>query len=135
MKVCTQCGGELVRDEKRLVRYTYKGESRDIRQPGDYCAVCGEGFLSAQDLKASQKAIADFKREVDHLLTTDEIKAIRKKLKLTQAKASEIFGGGIRAFHKYESGENAQSRPLDMLLKLIGNGKVSMEDLSSVSKG
>jgi len=66
----------------------------------------------------SQKQIADFKRTVDHLLT--------------QEKASLFFGGGVRAFHKYETGENAQSRPLDILLKLMDNGKISMDDLKSV---
>jgi len=88
--------------------------------------------LSPKDLKASQKQIADFKRSVDHLLTTDEVRAIRKKLKLTQEKASQLFGGGVRAFHKYEIGENTQSRPLDILLKLMDSGKVSVDDLQRV---
>ena len=131
MKTCTLCGGELIREE-RTTLYTYKDESKEIPQWADYCVVCGEGFLSSKDLKASQKAIADFKREVDHLLTTDEIRAVRKRLKLTQEKASVIFGGGVRAFHKYETGENAQSKPLDILLKLIDSGKVSLDDLQRV---
>lgn len=132
MKKCPICDGILKREDKTVV-YSYKNHTKEIMQSGDYCTECQEGFLSPKDLKASQKAIADFKREVDHLLTTDEIKAIRKKLKLTQAKASSLFGGGVRAFHKYETGENAQSKPLDILLKLIDSGKLSIDDIQAVS--
>jgi len=128
MKICSVCSGKLIREE-RTTPYTYKEQTQEILQSGDYCVECGEGFLSPKDLKSSQKQIADFKRSVDHLLTTDEVRAIRKKLKLTQEKASELFGGGVRAFHKYEIGENTQSRPLDILLKLMDSGKVSVDDL------
>lgn len=131
MKSCPICDGTLKREDKSVF-YSYKDHSKEILQSGDYCTECKEGFLSSKDLKVSQKAIADFKREIDHLLTTDEVRAIRKKLKLTQEKASSFFGGGIRAFHKYETGENAQSKPLDILLKLIDSGKLSMDDIQAV---
>ena len=131
MKSCPICDGTLKREDKVVV-YSYKDHTKEILQSGDYCIECKEGFLSPKDLKVSQKAIADFKREADHLLTTDEIRAIRKKLKLTQEKASSFFGGGIRAFHKYETGENAQSKPLDILLKLMDSGKLSMDDIQAV---
>ena len=131
MRVCPICDGEREREERK-VTYRYKGYSRDIVQSGEYCLECHEGFLSPKDLKASQKAISDFRREIDNLLTTDEIRAIRKRLKLTQERASSIFGGGIRAFHKYETGENTQSRPLDILLKLIDRGKVTIDDIEGL---
>uniref|UniRef100_UPI0001C2FA74 HTH-type transcriptional regulator MQSA (ygiT/b3021) n=1 Tax=Escherichia coli (strain K12) TaxID=83333 RepID=UPI0001C2FA74 len=35
---------------------------------------------------------------------------VRKKLSLTQKEASEIFGGGVNAFSRYEKG-NAQPHP------------------------
>ena len=131
MKICSICEGKLIKEE-RYTQYIYKDQTQDILQSCDYCVECGEGFLTPSDLKASQKQIADFKRSVDHLLTTDEVRAIRKKLKLTQEKASQLFGGGIRAFHKYEVGENTQSRPLDILLKLMDSGKISVDDLQRV---
>lgn len=131
MNTCPVCEGSL-KQEKRTTIYTYKKHTKEIVQSGEYCLECGEGFLSSKDLKDSQKEIADFKRGVDHLLTTDEVRAIRKKLKLTQEKASILFGGGIRAFHKYETGENTQSRPLDLLLKLMDSGKISVDDLQRI---
>ena len=131
MENCPICNGKLEQQNKTIV-YKYKNHSKEIVQPGKYCKECGEGFLSPADLKQSKKEIADFKREVDNLLTTEEIKRIRKKLRLTQEKASEFFGGGKRAFHKYETGEINQSKPLDILFRLLDKNKISINDLTKI---
>ena len=59
-----------------------------------------------------------FKKEVDGLLTGQEIKALRKRYNLTQAQAASIFGGGPVAFSKYESDDVMQSEPMDNLLRV-----------------
>ena len=94
---------------------------------------CNEAFLSPKDLKSTKLEIANFKRKVDHFLTTDELKRIRKKLQINQQEAAMIFGGGIRAFHKYETAEVTQSKPLDILLRLIDTNRVSFDDIKRVS--
>ncbi len=79
-----------------------------------------------------KKDIVDFKHSVDHLLKTEEIKNIRKKLNLTQQEAGKIFGGGIRSFYKYETGENNPHRSLDILLRLIDQKKIDPDDILEV---
>lgn len=49
-------------------------------------------------------------------MTPSVIKAIRLKLGLTQAEAGLLFGGGPRAFTKYEAGEIAPAASLQRLL-------------------
>ena len=48
-----------------------------------------------------------------------EIRAIRKKFKLTQVQAGTILGGGKKAFQKYESGEILPSRAISNLLRVL----------------
>jgi HTH-type transcriptional regulator/antitoxin MqsA len=132
LKNCPICRGKLEHKKEDTV-YEYKGKSVTISQPAEYCLSCGESFLSADDIKATKKDIVDFKRSVDHLLKTKEIKSIRKKLKLTQQEASKIFGGGIRSFYKYETGENNPHRSLDILLRLIDKKKIDLDDVLQVS--
>ncbi len=132
MTNCPICNAK-VEYRSELTTYTYKDHSINIEQPGEYCTKCKEAFLSPKDLKSTKLKIANFKREIDHFLTTDELKRIRKKLHITQQDASEIFGGGIRAFHKYETAEVTQSKPLDILLRLIDSDKVSFDDVKSVA--
>lgn len=128
MKNCPICHGKLEQKTEDIV-YEYKDKSVTISQPAEYCLSCEESFLSADDIKATKRDIVDFKRSVDHLLKTEEIKAIRKKLNLTQQEASKIFGGGIRSFYKYETGENNPHRSLDILLRLLDKKKIDLDDV------
>jgi HTH-type transcriptional regulator/antitoxin MqsA len=132
MTNCPICNGKI-EYKSELTTYTYKDHSIEIEQSGEHCTKCEEAFLSPKDLKSTKLQIANFKREVDHFLTTDELKRIRKKLHITQQDASEIFGGGIRAFHKYETAEVTQSKPLDILFRLIDSDKISFDDIKSVA--
>jgi HTH-type transcriptional regulator/antitoxin MqsA len=125
---CPVCGGTLV-VESRNVRISYKGESTDIEQPGEYCTLCDEGFLSPNDITSTRKSITDFHRKVDNLLTSSEVKSARSKLNLSQKAAGEIFGGGPMAFSKYERGEITQNKSTDRLLRLLVNGKVKIKDI------
>lgn len=132
MKNCPICGGSVEYTTK-TVTHTYKNHSRDIEQPGDYCTSCNEGFLTSKDLKVTREEIVNFHREIDHFLTTKEMKKIRKKIHLNQQEASALFGGGVRAFYKYETAEITQSKPLDILFRLLDQKKISLDDIKNVA--
>ena len=132
MKECPICGNNKITRDIRNVVFEYKGQKITIKQPGLYCDECGEAFYDSNDIKATKKELADFKRKVDNLLTSQEINRIRKKLSLTQKNASLLFGGGVRAFYKYESGEINQTKSVDLLLRLLDRGKIKIKDILEV---
>ena len=132
MKECPICGNNKITRDIRNAVFEYKGQKITIKQPGLYCDECGEAFYDSNDIKATKKELADFKRKVDNLLTSQEIKRIRKKLSLTQKNASLLFGGGVRAFYKYESGEINQTKSVDLLLRLLDRGKIKIKDILEV---
>ena len=132
MTNCPICNGNIEYTTKPIV-YNYRNHNLTINQSGHYCSQCNESFLSPKDIKATKKEIIDMQRSIDHLLTTNEIKKIRKKINLTQEDAAALFGGGIRAFHKYETAEATQSKPLDILLRLIDSNKISLDDVRRVA--
>lgn len=134
MKECPICGNNKITRDIRNVVFEYKGQKTTIKQPGLYCDECGEAFYDSNDIKATKKELADFKRKVDNLLTSQEIKRIRKKLSLTQKDASLLFGGGVRAFYKYESGEINQTKSVDLLLRLLDKGKIKIKDILEVAR-
>lgn len=47
------------------------------------------------------------------------IARVRKKLKLNQRQAAELFGGGANAFSRYETGRVPPPRPLVLLFKAL----------------
>lgn len=128
---CPLCGGTLVSQVKK-VPFTYKGKTLELEQTGWFCQSCHEGFLTPEESRRSDPALRAFHNQVDGLLTPERIKAVRKSLHLTQTEASRLFGGGPMAFSKYERGEITHSRSLDIVLRLLATGAVSLATVKAV---
>ena len=52
-------------------------------------------------------------------MTPDRIRAIRRRLGLTQEEAGALLGGGVRAFTKYESGSMRPRAAMSNLLRVL----------------
>ena len=118
VKYDVETGEKLVRDV-REVTITYQGYSKTFPMPGWYPEDNDEGTFTDEDMKTYDRALNQLKAEAENLLLPKDIRAIRKKLKLTQVQAGTILGGGKKAFQKYESGEILPSRAISNLLKLL----------------
>lgn len=127
--ICPLTGKTMERGFRPLT-LTYKDETVTISMPGWYCASSEEGIHTGKDLKVSDRALNELKARVEGLLTPMEIRQVRKKLKLTQAQAGSVIGGGPRAFQKYESGELLPSRAICSALRLLDEHPQGLELLS-----
>lgn len=132
---CPLCGEKAYSHHEKLVDITYKNKTIALKQPGYWCSSCDEGVIGPKDRKATQKQLQVFKSSVDQLLTPDEIKRIRKKLKLTQGKASQLFGGGVNAFSRYEKGEIPIYRATSQILKLLDKHPDQLSELIGATHG
>ncbi len=117
---CPICGEGLLKKKIIQETFSYKGNYRTIENYIVYeCSDCGESIVDPKTLKETEKIIRDFHREVDGLLTSEEIKKIRNQLGYTQNDFSRILGGGIKSFTRYENGTVTQSKSMDNLLRII----------------
>ena len=116
-RTCHECGKVLERGV-RPVPFTYKGHSITVDQPGWYCA-CGEGVLSPKDCDATEVTLDAFRDQVDGILSAEEVRRIRKKLRLPQKRAGLVLGGGLSAFGKYETRAGKPSQAMSNLLRLL----------------
>ncbi len=103
---------------------------RTIKTLGWWCTNCDEAILTGDPLVAHEKAFQQFKAEVDGVLGPAEVAKIRAALGLSQRKASELLGGGPRAFQKYESGTQALSVAMSHLLRLLAKDPSRLRELS-----
>lgn len=120
---CPSCAAvELVRDIRDLP-HTYKGESTTIQAvTGDFCSACGEVILDATESARVSAAMLEFNKQVNaSIVDPDFVVRVRKKLALDQREAGEIFGGGVNAFSRYETGKTKPSLALVKLLKVLDN--------------
>lgn len=111
-------GTPMVRGVKQLT-LNYKGESITFDMPGWYSQTSDEGIHSGEDMKVSDRVLNRLKARIEGLLEPEEIRRIRKRLRLSQSAAGELIGGGPRAFQKYESGELLPSRAISSALVLL----------------
>lgn len=116
---CPFCGEYAYSHQIKDMTLRYKTHSITVKQPGYWCNECKEGVIGGNDRKATQKKLQTFRAKIDRLLSPDEIRHIREVLNLTQQQASNIFGGGVNAFSRYERGETPISKSLSQLLKLL----------------
>jgi len=118
--ICPVCGKGTLSEELLEERFEYKGQSISIPNYLVFrCNACHEAIVDKGTLKSSAKLLKNFKCKVEGLLTGDQIKEIREKLDLTQEQMSEILGGGLKSFARYESGHICQSRAMDNLLRIL----------------
>jgi len=117
---CPICDKGTLKKQVKDKVFKYKGESITIPGYVTYnCDICGDAVVDNGTLRESGKILKDFQRTVDGLLTAMEIKAIRKKLHLTQEEMADIVGGGLKGFARYETGQVCQSRGMDNLLRIL----------------
>ncbi len=130
---CPECGG-VMRCEKHDDLLSYKEQTKTIKTLGWWCTKCSEGILSGNDLVAHEQAFLKFKAQVDGVLSPTDVATVREKLGLSQRKASELLGGGPRAFQKYEVGTQAVSAPMSNLLRLLDNDPSRLDEIK-LAKG
>ena len=118
---CPICGeAELIYDT-RDVPYTYKGKKTTLSGvEGDFCPACGEVIVAAAAATRVSALMLAFNKQVNASAVDPEfIIGVRKKLRLDQREAAEIFGGGVNAFSRYESGKTKPPVALVKLLKVL----------------
>jgi len=128
---CPNCGvAELVHDTRDMP-YTYKGETTTIAQvTGDFCPACGEAVLEFTESLRTSREMLDFNQQVNRqAYSPEKIREVREKLRLNQQEAAALFGGGINAFSRYETGRTTPPVPLIQLFRLLDHHPDMLDEL------
>jgi HTH-type transcriptional regulator/antitoxin MqsA len=118
---CPVCGAADLIHDTRDLPHTYKGETTTIfGVTGDFCPACAESILDAAESDRVMREMRAFSKQVNaSIVDPGFIMSVRKKLVLDQREAAEIFGGGVNAFSRYETGKTKPPLALVKLLKLL----------------
>jgi HTH-type transcriptional regulator / antitoxin MqsA len=116
--------GRPMRRGVKMITIFVEGHPFTYGQPGWWASLDDandtEGQLTDEDnvvrAAARREARAEAKKATP--LTPLVIRAIRENCKLSQAEAARVFGGGPKAFEKYEAGEVVPSGSMMRLLLL-----------------
>jgi len=131
---CPVCGAaELVHDTRDL-SYTYKGETTTISAvTADFCPACDESITDMAETERVMNDMQEFNKQVNAAMVDPSfILNVRKKLDLGQREASEIFGGGINAFSRYETGKTKPPLALVKLFKLLDRHPDLLKEVKAI---
>jgi len=128
---CPVCGAaELIRDTRDLP-YVYKGEQTQIPSvTAEFCPACGESITDAAESERVMREMQAFNKQVNAAIVDPGfIVSVRKKLDLDQRQAAELFGGGVNAFSRYETGKTKPPLALVKLFQLLDKHPALLNDI------
>lgn len=116
MPKCWQCEEEMQKSTSVEFSQKFKGEDVVFRSPGYECN-CGYKTVSGNQLDEYNINKADAYRRKHGLLTSGEIKAIRRKLKMGKRKFAEFLGVSDKSVKRWEKGK-VQNLANDNLIRM-----------------
>ncbi|MBC6675689.1 MAG: type II toxin-antitoxin system MqsA family antitoxin [Acinetobacter sp.] len=113
---CVMCDEGLLIKKIVIDNVDFKGQVLKVPNTHLECNLCGCIELDNEYMKLNNRALNIEKKKALGLFSGTEIKKIRENLRLSQAEASDIFGGGKVAFSKYENDDVIQSKSMNTLI-------------------
>ncbi len=128
---CQACN-EYVDYEVKKVKKTIqvKGETLNVEIYECYCAKCGEAIFVYEYEKLNDNIVYDAYKKRVGLLTSSDIKEIRRKRGMTQIDLAKFLSIGEKDITRYESG-SIQNKCIDKMLRLVQDDS-SYEEMARV---
>ena len=121
--------GEVLRRDARMQTLSVGSLSREVEVPGWYPDDDGDSIHSVAELQAVDQAYLELRAAY-----AARVKAVRKKLGLTQEEAGRIIGGGRRAFQKYERGTMQPSEAAIGLIEILDRHPEEVTTLRNIRR-
>jgi HTH-type transcriptional regulator/antitoxin MqsA len=118
--VCGVCGiGTLTRFENRTISIEHEGLAAKVEGlSGAECSACGDILFDPASAIRYAEA-GDHLEDLVRAKLQANLRRVRRKLKLSQAQAAKLTGGGHNAFSRYENGQASPMPAVTNLFKLL----------------
>jgi HTH-type transcriptional regulator / antitoxin MqsA len=116
--ICCESRNTYVTERTRKLKIG----TREITVANDQitaCRDCGTTFYTADQSILADRRLIDARKQQEGLLTSSQIKTLRKSLDLSQAQLEAALGVGAKTVVRWENGTAVQSKALDDVLRLI----------------
>ena len=130
-QLCPLCEEGNLHEEQEEIQISYKKSLINVQTKHSVCDCCEVEQLTTEQARQNKRASIAAKKHAEGLLTGKEVQALRKKLRLDQKTAAQLFGGGPKAFSKYENDDVMQSEAMDKLMRIALARPDALENLKS----
>ena len=121
---CGKCDDEVeceIVKKKRSI--TVKDTTFECEEYVPVCKNCGEEIWLWEVEKENDKIVYNKYKQIIGLLTSEEIKEIRKKRHLSQSQLANLLCIGEKDITRYENG-GIQTKAIDQMIRLVGDDEI-----------
>ena len=132
--ICCECGHEM-RLTNEPMKETYRGEEIVVDGIERWsCDGCGNYVISAENASRFSRGLAEAYAKKHRMLAPSEIRETRHSLGLSQKQFEAMLGVTSPSVSRWESGKVQQSKPVDLLIRLIRDVPGVSQALMETSK-
>lgn len=126
--ICLECGSDMHVSSDPITE-NFRGEELTIAGLTYHlCDHCGEIMFDAQEGEKYDALLVEQYAKRVGLLTPCEIKQIRKKYGINQQEFEKILGISTPSVSRWETGRVPQSKPVDILMRILDTHPDVMEE-------
>jgi HTH-type transcriptional regulator / antitoxin MqsA len=115
---CGECGGK-VSVSRDFMSIEVRGETITVPDiEHGFCRSCGETYLDLPSIQRLQEEAVRRVKRAKGLLTSEEIRDLRRSLGLSQTGFERLLGTGPKTVVRWEKGTVFQSATADRLMRL-----------------
>ncbi len=101
---CVACGKGRTKHGRTTVKGRYRGRTYEVQTSAEVCPKCGYYLVEAADNPELMRNLADAYRSEVGLLTSDQIRAYRESLGMSQQRFAEYLKVGSASVKRWELG-------------------------------
>lgn len=117
---CPGCGSICVKKTESSPYIIWHGRSKvPVPQYEFKCLDCKSTWSDDAMINANIATIREWAKNNKKLVLAQDVKKLRILLGVSQEKAADIFGGGKRAFYKWENNKNGLTETAEALFYLV----------------
>jgi len=131
---CAVCGSASARPQTQEREVTIGHRRTTTQDEYIRCDACGAEYATPEQMeRTQQRAVAKIRTE-EGLLTPADVRRIREKYGLSQARFEALLRTGPKTVVRWERGTVFQSAAADTLLRLLDDDPAILEALARIAE-
>lgn len=123
-RMCLECGAEAVQEASVPLEVEHHGKVRVVLDRRMQCSNCQNTSYAGQQIADHESAVAAAVRDIDGLLSAEQLFTIRAKYKFKQIDMEQMLSTGPKTWTRWERGKVPQSKSTDKLIRALADDPI-----------
>ena len=128
-EICVACGQATLAERVVPFEFRHGQKTATIQDCQTVCGTCGTVSYVGEQASRHELAVAAQIREMDGLLSPEELRNIRQKYALRQTDLEAMLSVGPKTWTRWERGKVPQSKAADTLIRVLATNPEVARDL------